>query len=53
MYLDKNGKPISVRAGRLGEAYTRKGIEYALEQKAMTIKNTAPAKTISKKKLRR
>ena len=53
MYLDKNGKPISIRAGRLGDAYTRKGIEYALQQKAMTIKNTAPAKTISKKKLRR
>ena len=53
MYLDKNGKPISIRGSRLGEAYTRKGIEYALQQKAMTIKNTAPAKTISKKKLRR
>ena len=53
MYLDKNGKPISIRGSRLGEAYTRKGIEYALQQKAMTIKNTAPAKTIPKKKLRR
>lgn len=53
MYLDKNGKPISIRAGRLGEAYTRKGIEYALQQKAMMIKNTAPAKTIPKKKLHR
>lgn len=53
MYLDKNGKPISIRAGRLGEEYTRKGIEYALQQRAMTIKNTAPAKTIPKKKLRR
>ncbi len=53
MYLDKNGKPISIRGSRLGEAYTRKGIEYALQQKAMTIKNTAPAKTIPKKKLHR
>lgn len=53
LYLDKNGKPISIRAGRLGDAYTRKGIEYALQQKAMTIKKPAPAKTIPKKKLRR
>ena len=53
LYLDKNGKPISIRGSRLGEEYTRKGIEYALQQKAITIKNTAPAKTAPKKKLRR
>ena len=27
-YKDKNGKPVSVRGSRLGEIYTRKGIEY-------------------------
>lgn len=25
-YLNKNGKPVSVRGSRLGEEYTRKGI---------------------------
>ena len=29
LYLDKNSKPISIRGSRLGDAYTRKGIEYA------------------------
>lgn len=53
MYLDKNGKPISIRAGRLGEEYTRKGIEYASQQKALKLQQSAPAKTIPKKKLRR
>lgn len=32
-YKDKNGKPVSVRGGRLGELYTRKGIEYELSKK--------------------
>lgn len=32
-YLDKNGKPVSVRGSRLGELYTRKGIEYELAKK--------------------
>ena len=53
MYLDKNGKPISIRAGRLGETYMRKGIEYALQQKALKLQQRMPAKTIPKKKLRR
>ena len=53
MYLDKNGKPISIRAGRLGEAYTRKGIEYALQQRDLKLQQSVPAKTLQKKKLRR
>ena len=32
-YLDKNGKQVSVRGSRLGESYTRKGIEYELTKK--------------------
>lgn len=32
-YLDKNGKPVSVRGSRLGDLYTRKGIEYELTKK--------------------
>ena len=32
-YKDKNGKPVSVRGSRLGEIYTRKGIEYELTKK--------------------
>lgn len=32
-YKDKNGKPVSVRGSRLGELYTRKGIEYELSKK--------------------
>lgn len=32
-YLDKNKKPVSVRGSRLGEMYTRKGIEYELTKK--------------------
>lgn len=32
-YLDKNGKPVSVRGSRLGDLYTRKGIEYELNKK--------------------
>lgn len=32
-YLDKNGKPVSVRGSRLGEMYTRKGIENELTKK--------------------
>lgn len=53
LYLDKNGKPISIRAGRLGEAYTRKGIEYALQQRDLKLQQSVPAKTLQKKKLRR
>ncbi len=53
IYLDKNGKPISIRAGRLGEAYTRKGIEYALQQRDLKLQQSVPAKTLQKKKLRR
>lgn len=33
-YKDKNGKPVSVRGSRLGEIYTRKGIEYELTKKS-------------------
>lgn len=32
-YLDKNGKPVSVRGSRLGDMYTRKGIDYELTKK--------------------
>ena len=32
-YLDKNGKQVSVRGSRLGDQYTRKGIEYELTKK--------------------
>ncbi len=32
-YLDKNKKPVSVRGSRLGDLYTRKGIEYELTKK--------------------
>lgn len=32
-YLDKNKKPVSVRGSRLGDMYTRKGIEYELTKK--------------------
>lgn len=32
-YTDKNGKLVSVRGSKLGEKYTRKGIEYELTQK--------------------
>ena len=53
LYLDKNGNPISIRGSRLGEEYTRKGIEYALQQKALKLQQSVPAKTIPKKKLRR
>ena len=35
-YKDKNGKPVSVRGNRLGELYTRKGIEYELTKKSNT-----------------
>lgn len=50
LYLDKNGKPISVRGSRLGEEYTRKGIEYALTQKGLKLKQSIPAKSPEKKK---
>ena len=53
LYLEKNGKPISIRGGRLGDAYTRKGIEYALMHKALKLQQVAPAKSLPKKKLRR
>ena len=33
-YKDKSGKPVSVRGSRLGEIYTRKGIEYELTKKS-------------------
>ena len=32
-YLDKNGSCVSVRGSRLGDLYTRKGIEYELTKK--------------------
>ena len=32
-YKDKNGKPVSIRGNRLGELYTRKGIENELNKK--------------------
>lgn len=32
-YLDKNGKCVSVRGSKLGDMYTRKGIEYELTKK--------------------
>ena len=32
-YLDKNKKPVSVRGSKLGDLYTRKGIEYELTKK--------------------
>ena len=32
-YLDKNGSCVSVRGSKLGEIYTRKGIEYELAKK--------------------
>ena len=35
-YKDKNGKPVSVRGSRLGQIYTRKGIEYELTKKQRT-----------------
>ena len=41
-YLDKNGKPVSVRGSRLGEIYTRKVIEYELT------KNWGPTKETEK-----
>ena len=53
LYLDKNGKPISIRGGRLGDNYTRKGIEYALSPKTLKLQQRTPAKTIPKKKLHR
>lgn len=50
LYLDKNGKPISVRGSRLGEEYTRKGIEYALAQKELKLQQSTPVKSLVKKK---
>ena len=35
-YLDKNKKPVSVRGSKLGDLYTRKGIEYELTKKRPT-----------------
>ena len=32
-YLDKSQKPVSVRGSRLGNLYTRRGIEYELTKK--------------------
>lgn len=31
-YTDKNGKPVSVRGSRLGDMFTKKGIEAELER---------------------
>lgn len=50
LYLDKNGKPISIRGGRLGEEYTRKGIEFALSQKASKLQQAPTVKLPQKKK---
>jgi hypothetical protein len=36
-YKDKNGKPRPIRGGKLGELYTKKGIEQALENKAASM----------------
>lgn len=33
-YLNKNGEPVSVRGSKLGDLYTRKGIEYELTKKS-------------------
>lgn len=33
-YKDKNGKPVSVRGSRLGELYTKRGIEHELTKKS-------------------
>lgn len=41
-YLDKNGKPVSVRGSRLGDMYTRKGIEYELNKKLTVGRGATP-----------
>jgi len=41
-YKDKNGKLVSVRGNKLGELYTRKGIEYELRQN-----RSRPAQAVS------
>ncbi len=35
-YKEKNGKPVSVRGSRLGEIYTKRGVEYELTKKQRT-----------------
>ena len=40
-YKDKNGKLVSVRGSKLGDLYTRKGIEYEFRQKNRQ-RNTQP-----------
>lgn len=44
-YLDKNGKPVSVRGSRLGDLYTRKGIENELTKKRPNRANLETATT--------
>ena len=41
-YLDKNEKPVSVRGSRLGDMYTRKGIEYELNKKLTVGRGATP-----------
>ena len=39
-YRDKNNNLVSVRASKLGELYTRKGIEYVINKKSKSIART-------------
>lgn len=41
-YLDKNKKPVSVRGSKLGNLYTRKGLEYELTKKRTADRGTNP-----------
>jgi len=40
-YRNKNNELISVRGSRLGDAFTRKGIEYVINKKSESIEHTA------------
>ncbi len=49
-YKDKNGKLVSVRGNKLGELYTRKGIEHELTKKQLSISEnhgTASTNTVN------
>ena len=41
-YLDKNKKPVPVRGSKLGNLYTRKGLEYELTKKRTDDRGTNP-----------
>ena len=41
-YLDKNKKPVPVRGSKLGNLYTRKGLEYELTKKRTADRGTKP-----------